>query len=106
MYSLCYLIDKKAYTDRKKIEEKNCRFKTYAYFCDEKKRTFFLVILLSLYTRLIFNYLHSIHYPFSPLNNRYARTLLVIYYSLYINKLHFRIFAQKQANEEKGRFLC
>ncbi|RHJ79990.1 hypothetical protein DW103_12825 [Parabacteroides sp. AM08-6] len=60
MYILRYLIDKKAYTERKKIEEKNCRFKTYAYFCDEKKRTFYLVIIQKLtygctYIRTYFN---------------------------------------------------
>ncbi|RHJ82343.1 hypothetical protein DW103_10135 [Parabacteroides sp. AM08-6] len=64
MYRLRYTLDKKAHTRRKKIKEKNCRFKTYAYFCDEKKRTFFLVILNPARNQLIFNRFHMHRGPF------------------------------------------
>ena len=59
LYIVCYLIDKKGYRWEKKLLEKNCRFKKYAYFCDEKKRTFFLVIFAKAYIKLYFNHLNK-----------------------------------------------
>ncbi|RHJ78544.1 hypothetical protein DW103_14765 [Parabacteroides sp. AM08-6] len=57
-YKICYLIDKKGYRKGKNLLEKNCRFKTYAYFCDEKKRTFILVISHFFPISFIYNSLH------------------------------------------------
>ena len=45
LYSLCYHVDKKGHRKGKIIDGKDCKFKKYAYFCDENKRTFSLVIL-------------------------------------------------------------
>ena len=33
---IAYLVDKKEYRKGKNIKEKDCRLKSYAYFCQEK----------------------------------------------------------------------
>ncbi len=35
-YEIAYVVDKKEYRKGKNIKEKDCRFKSYAYFCQKK----------------------------------------------------------------------
>ena len=49
--SFCYLIDKKEDRFEKNIDGKDCRFKNYAYFCDEINERFSKVLGLGYFSR-------------------------------------------------------